>query len=63
MQGLVRWLQMLKGLQSLNSDITQNSIWSQMNTQLFLESLSIDTMLSECALIVSGTLTLQSNGL
>ena len=33
--GMVAVLQMLKGLQSLNSDTTYNSTWSQLDTNYF----------------------------
>ena len=51
--GMVAVLQMLKDLQSSNSDTTYNSIITILT----------QTMPTECALIVSGTLTLRLCGL
>ena len=63
MQGcMVAVLQMLKDLQSLNSDPTWNSILCQLDT-IFGITILTQTMLTECALIVCGTLTLRLCGL
>ena len=60
------------GTSKMVADVERSSEFKQWHhTELNMESneysvifgITIDTMLTECALIVSGTLTLQSNGL